>query len=239
MSRPIFRQSDEERYGVPPTIALSLVRTFKVAYAKLFTITTFGVLTIKVRPAEYHVPEIFSNPTRRRRRYFGRPQPLPDSLIFKHGSFVDLFFRHGKLRATRCTSVLGQFTLWKPIGPDIGNGTTLLAVLVFLTGDRPGVDWAARIPSASEVDITLLLNKGESEVADNVDAVEHWVVVVPLDAAGMVEEGDVREVVIIIYDISQKYGALVTALKEDGEVRIFFVDDVNIEFPIWEIFFEP
>lgn len=67
-----------------------------------------------------------------------------------------------------------------------------------------GVDLAraAECPDAPQIDISLVLEVWDLEVAQHGDAVIVWIVVMPLEALRVNEEHDIGEVLVIIDEVS-------------------------------------
>lgn len=136
-------------------------------------------------------------------------QPLAEADIVLAGPRAHRLARDAKLGAAGHAHLGGQRDAGEEVGK--GPGVDVLGVGDAVgvghglgVGDGTNLDGAAEDPGAAQVDVALLLEVGDAEALEQLQGVVVGVVVVPLEALGVVEEDVGGEGVVAIDDVSGK-----------------------------------
>lgn len=114
---------------------------------------------------------------------------------------MNLPARDAKLRTTRRTNRLWHLNPREELHERVFEILAGVYVLAVRIGQRMDLLWTPQDPGTAQVNVTLLLEVWELEIAQHWHAIVVGVVVVPLVSLGMDEEDRVGEVVIIVDDV--------------------------------------
>lgn len=152
------------------------------------------------------MPGIFENSTTESISQGRHNQPLAESHIFGAGTQMDSFATDGKLRAAGYADFLGDFKTGEQLlESSLVNvacvyGLALLARGLILNG--PDLGGASKNPDTSQVGIPNFLEVVESEVLEEGESIVVGVVVVPLEALGVVEDDVAGQGVVSVNDVA-------------------------------------
>lgn len=180
------------RYPVSPLAPPRSGRALEVAMPKDLAIALVRGGAEDGGLAEDVVPEILKDPSGLAAYDCCAPQPLAHALVLRRASRLDSLLADRELGAARRADLRGYGISGEEFLKCYGEAVLHPPEVVRLIGSGMHSNHAAREVGAPEGDVAFLANVVESEVLDRRDAVEHWIVVVPLVALGVDEDHDVR-----------------------------------------------
>lgn len=149
-------------------------------------------------------------------------QPLAEAHILLPRPRAHRLPRDAKLAAARHTDLIGKALSGEQLA--VGTGVDVLrrGDVVFGrgvgVGARTNLDGASQDPGAAQIDVPLLLEVLGAEALEQLQGVVVRVVVVPLEALGVVEEDVGGEGVVAVDEVADVASLLVTALGWDKGV---------------------
>ncbi len=152
------------------------------------------------------MPSIFKHTAADGILHLGRQQPLAEADVVVAGPRAHRLARDAKLGAAGHAHLGGQRDAGEEVGKGLGVDVLGVGDAVGVgrglgVGERADLDGAAEDPGAAQIDVPLLLEVGDAEALEQLQGVVVGVVVVPLEALGVVEEDVGGEGVVAIDDV--------------------------------------
>lgn len=155
------------------------------------------------------MPRVLKDSAARRIIQFSFKQPIPEPDIALPWSPTDGFPRHTELGAAADCDGGGDASSGKQLLKSFFVRASSLHIFgqIPLVLERHDLGRASNFPGAAEVDVALFAQIRELELAEHGHPVVIWIVVVPLPAVRVKEQGVLRQTVVIVDDVALAHSA--------------------------------